>query len=274
VSGHTDAAGSRPAAGGKNPAPRGKNLAALRLILPYLRPYWAQSVGAAVALLAAAGLQLGLGQGVRRLIDHGFAANSAAGLNAAALVMLAVVGALACATAARFALVSWLGERISADLRRNIFTHVITLAPDYFETARTGDLLSSMTADISLLQSLVGSAISMALRNVLTLFGALALLVLTSPKLAGIVVLVVPMVVVPLVLFGRRERAFSRAAQDRVGDLGCGLYRRRIIRIDAFDSCRRQRRSLFGPARRAAHDPALRLQSLGQSGASEPKSED
>ena len=200
--------------------PPGKKLAALRLMLPYLRPYWAQLLGAAVALLAAAGLQLGLGRGVRRLIDHGFAANSASGLNQAALVMVAVVAALAVATAARFALVSWLGERISADLRRDLFSHVIKLAPDYFETARTGDLLSSMTADISLLQSLVGSAISMALRNVLTLIGALALLVLTSAKLAGIVVLVVPGVVVPLVLFGRRERKFSRLAQDRVGDLG------------------------------------------------------
>lgn len=201
-------------------APRGKRLAALRLLLPYLRPYWLQSIGAGIALLAASGLVLTLGQGLRRLIDHGFAAGSGAGLNRAALLMVGVVGLLACATAARFSLVSWLGERVSADLRRDLFAHVLRLSPEYFETARTGDLLSRMTADVTLLQSLVGSAISMALRNVLSLAGALGLLIATSPKLAGLIVLVVPVVVVPLVLFGRRERKLSRLAQDRVGDLG------------------------------------------------------
>jgi ATP-binding cassette subfamily B protein len=157
---------------------------------------------------------------VRQLIDHGFAGHSNASLNAAALTMFAVVAALSCATATRFALVSWLGERITADMRRDLYAHIIKLSPEFFETARTGDILSRMTADISLLQSLVGSAISMALRNLLTLVGALAMLLLTSPKLAFIIVLVVPLVVVPLLFFGRRERKLSRIAQDRVGDLG------------------------------------------------------
>ncbi|WP_431302126.1 ABC transporter transmembrane domain-containing protein [Sediminicoccus sp. BL-A-41-H5] len=196
-----------------------RSVASLRVILPYLRPYAGRTAAAAVALLVAAGLVLLLGQGLQRLIDQGFADRSAASLNSAAFFMFAVVAALGVATATRFYLVSWLGERVAADLRRAVFDHVITLSPSYFETARTGDILSRMTADIALLQSLIGSAISMGLRTALTATGALALLIMTSPKLAGIVVVVVPLVVGPLVLFGRRERRLSKAAQERVADL-------------------------------------------------------
>ena len=197
-----------------------QRLIALRLLLPYLRPYRAQAAAAAAALLIAAGLMLAIGQGLRHLIDTGFSSRSPASLNTAAITMFAVVAALGAASSARFALVSWLGERISADLRRALYGHIITLSPEFFETARSGDILSRMTADIGLLQALIGSAISMWLRNSLTLIGALALLFLTSPKLAGLVVLVVPLVVIPLLIFGRRERKLSRIAQDRVGDLG------------------------------------------------------
>ena len=192
----------------------------LRLLLPYVRPYLWHVAGASLALLVAAGLMLGVGQGVRHLIDSGFGKHSPASLNMAAIVMFSVVAALGFATYARYSLISWLGERIGADLRRALFDHVITLSPGYFETARTGDILSRMTADISVLQALVGSAISMWARNLLIAVGALALLVATSPKLAGIVVVVVPIVVVPLIAFGRREKALSRVAQDRIGDLG------------------------------------------------------
>jgi ATP-binding cassette subfamily B protein len=195
-------------------------LASLRLLLPYLRPYLWRVAGAAVNLLLAAGLVLTLGQGVRRLIDTGFASGSQSQLNQAALVMFAVVALLAGATFGRFYLVSWLGERVAADLRRDVFERVIALSPAFFETARTGDILSRLTADISVLQALIGSAISQALRNSLLVLGALAMLVATSAKLAGIVVLVVPLVVVPLILFGRREKKLSRASQDRVADLG------------------------------------------------------
>ncbi len=195
-------------------------LASLRLLLPYLRPFRWQVAGAATALLIAAGLLLALGQGVRLLIDTGFASGDATRLNHAALIMFAVVAALAFATFARYFLVSWLGERTAADLRRDLFNHVITLSPEFFETARTGDILSRLTADIAVLQALIGSALSQWLRNALLLVGALAMLVVTSPKLAGVVVLVVPFVVGPLVLFGRRERRLSRAAQDRIADLG------------------------------------------------------
>ena len=199
--------------------PRSRDITSLRLLLPYLKPYGWRTLGAAVALISAASLVLLLGQGLQRLIDQGFGDRSPGSLNAAAIFMFAVVAALGVATATRFYLVSWLGERVAADLRRAVFDHVISLSPEYFETARTGDILSRMTADIALLQSLIGSAISMGLRTALTSVGALGLLIATSPKLAGIVVVVVPLVVVPLVLFGRRERKLSKFAQERVADL-------------------------------------------------------
>ncbi len=177
-------------------------------------------MGASASLLIAAGLVLALGQGVRRLIDHGFAGGNMAHLNAAALIMFLVVAALAAATFTRYSLVSWLGERVAADLRRDMFDRVLSLSPAFFETARTGDILTRLTADISVLQALIGSAISQWIRNALLLVGAFVMLLVTSPKLAGIVVLVIPLVVVPLVLFGRREKRLSRMAQDRIADLG------------------------------------------------------
>ncbi len=169
------------------------------------------------ALLLAAGLTLTLGQGLRLLIDEGF--GGAGNLDSAALFMGAVVACLAAATSARYYLVSWLGERVAADLRLRVFDHILGLSPSFFETARTGDILSRMTADVALLQALIGSAISMGLRNAVTGLGALGMLVATSAKLASIVLLVLPIVIVPLVLFGRRERRLSKAAQERVADL-------------------------------------------------------
>jgi ATP-binding cassette subfamily B protein len=200
--------------------PAVSRISSLGLLLPYMRPYLWRIFGASTALLAGSGLVLALGQGVRRLIDQGFASGSTAHLDGAALAMSIVVAALAVATFSRFYLVSWLGERVAADLRRDMFERVISLSPAFFETARTGDILTRLTSDISVLQALIGSAISLWLRNAIMLLGALVMLVVTSPKLAGIVVLVVPMVIIPLVLSGRRERRLSRDAQDRIADLG------------------------------------------------------
>jgi ATP-binding cassette subfamily B protein len=197
-----------------------RRLASLRLLLPYLRPHWLRVCGATLALFLAAGLVLGLGQGLRRLIDDGFASRDQTHLNQAASLMFAVVALLALATWCRFYLVSWLGERAAADIRRDVFEKVLSLSPTFFETARTGDILTRMTADVSVIQALIGSAISQWLRNALMLLGAFAMLVVTSAKLAGLVLVVVPIVVVPMVLFGRREKRLSRAAQDRIADLG------------------------------------------------------
>ena len=157
---------------------------------------------------------------MRHLIDGGFASGSPARLNATALAMSVVIALLAFATAARFALVTWLGERIGADLRRAVFDHVLRLSPAWFETARTGDVLSRLQADTAVLQALAGSALSQWLRSALLLIGAFGMLVVTSPLLSGLVAAVVPFVVVPLVVFSRRERKLSRVAQDRIADLG------------------------------------------------------
>jgi len=194
-------------------------LTSLRVLLPHLRPYIGRAIAASLALLVAAGLLLGLGQGLRQLIDQGFGGASPASLNGAALAMFLIVAALGASTALRFYLVSWLGERGAGDLRRAVFNHVLSLSPAYFETARTGDILSRLTADIAVLQALVGTAISQSLRNILLAIGAASMLVITSAKLAAITLVVVPVVVVPLILFGRRERKLSRSAQERVADL-------------------------------------------------------
>ncbi len=190
------------------------------MLLPFLRPYRGRAIGAAVTLALAAGLVLLLGQGVRQLIDYGFATGNAGQLNQAALAMAAVVLALGLFTGARFYLMSWLGERVAADLRAALFSQVLRQPPTFFETMRTGDVLTRLTNDTSQLQGLVGSAVSQWLRSAMLTLGALVMLVVTSPKLALLVIAVVPLVVVPLVLFGRRERKLSRAAQDRIADLG------------------------------------------------------
>ena len=197
-----------------------KRLPALRLVLPFLRPYLGRAALATAALLLSSGLLLGLGQGVRRLIDTGFAASDSRQLDQAALLMFAVIATLACMTTLRFYLMSWLGERVSGDMRRAVFDRVLALPPSFYETMRTGDVLTRLTNDVTLLQALVGSSISMWLRSLLTLLGALVMLVLTSPKLALLIVAVVPVVVLPLIVFSRRERRLARAAQDRVADLG------------------------------------------------------
>jgi ATP-binding cassette subfamily B protein len=195
-------------------------LSALRLLAPHLRRHAWQVSGAALALVLAAGLVLAVGQGLRGLIDSGFATADARALDTAALLLFAIVAALAIATCARYALVTWLGERISADLRRSLYDHLLALDPAWFDRARTGDVMSRLSSDVTLLQTLVGSAVSQGLRTAILLTGALALLVLTSAKLALIVVVVAPLVVAPLIVFGRREKKLSKAAQERIADLG------------------------------------------------------
>ena len=197
------------------------SLSALRLLLPFLRPYAGRAAAAGVSLALAAGLVLLLGQGVRRLIDEGFAsADGAAHLNQAAGAMFAVIVALGLSTSFRFYLMAWLGERVAADMRAALFAQALRLSPAFFETMRTGDVLTRLTTDTAQLQGLIGAAVSQWLRSAVVAAGALVMLVVTSPKLALLVVAVVPLVVLPLVVFGRRERRLSRSAQDRIADLG------------------------------------------------------
>jgi ATP-binding cassette subfamily B protein len=191
----------------------GGNIKVLTAIWPYLRPYLAAVLGAGVALIVAASTVLALGQGLRFMVDRGFGDGV---LDLALGVLLGVVVVLAMATYARFYIVSWIGERVVADIRQAVFDHVLKLSPGFFEITRTGEVLSRLTTDTTLLQVVIGSSISVALRNILLFLGGAMLLAVTSPKLTGIVFLFVPLVVAPIVLIGRLVRRRSRAAQDEV----------------------------------------------------------
>jgi ATP-binding cassette subfamily B protein len=200
--------------------PSSRNLGQLRLLWHFVRPYKLQVAGACVALTVAAGTVLGLGFGVRKLVDDGFASGNAELLDKAVLALFGVTLIMAAASYMRFYLVSWLGERVVADIRRAVFDQVIALSPAYYEITRTGEVLSRLTTDTTLLQLVVGTSASIALRNFLLLVGGTALLIITSAKLTGLVFLVTPLVLVPILLYGRRVRRLSRASQDRVADVG------------------------------------------------------
>ncbi|NKB22453.1 MAG: ATP-binding cassette domain-containing protein [Alphaproteobacteria bacterium] len=193
---------------------------ALRGILPYLKPYKAAIAGALVALTVAASAVLVMGVGLRALVDHGFSAGNEELLDNALIGLLVIIVTLTAATYARFFLVSWIGEKVVADMRRDVFNHILDLDSQFFETTRVGEVLSRLTTDTTLLQSVVGSQVSVALRNLLLFVGGTTMLVVTSPRLTGFVFLVVPLVVVPIIVFGRRVRKLSRASQDRVADVG------------------------------------------------------
>jgi ATP-binding cassette subfamily B protein len=197
-----------------------RDLGQLAYLWTFVRPYGRQVSGAMVALFVAAGTVLAIGIGLRSLVDDGFASSDASLLDNAVMVLLAVVLLMAAASYTRFYMVSWIGERVVADIRRAVFNHVITLSPAYFEITRTGEVLSRLTTDTTLLQMVIGSSASVALRNALLLCGGVVMLVITSPKLTGLVFLVVPVVVLPILIFGRRVRRLSRASQDRVADVG------------------------------------------------------
>ncbi|KAA1058444.1 Efflux ABC transporter, permease/ATP-binding protein [Azospirillum argentinense] len=201
-------------------ATRRRNLSPLRRLFPFLWPYRLQILGAMLALTVAAGTVLGLGQGMRVLVDQGFVAGDSALLDRALLVLLVVIVLMAASTFGRFYLVSWIGERVVADIRRAVYSHVVKLSPGFFETTKTGEILTRLTTDTEVLQVVVGSSVSIALRNTLMFVGGTAMLLVTSPKLAGLVFLGVPVVILPIIILGRRVRALSRASQDKIADLG------------------------------------------------------
>ena len=196
----------------------GGRVASLRQLWPFIWPYWRTVAAAAVALILAAGSVLLIGQAVRRIIDIGFGAGDAL-FDQYFLALLGVIVILAAATFGRFYFVTWLGERVVADLRAAVYGHVVGLSPTFFETVRTGEVLSRLTADTTLIQSVVGSSASIAMRNLLLFMGGSVLLVISSPKLTGLVFLLLPLVLAPILIFGRRVRRLSRESQDRVADI-------------------------------------------------------
>ncbi len=209
-----------PRAPGAGERPTSRNLLHLRRLWRFVRPYRLRVAGATLAVAVAAATVLGLGFGLRKLVDEGFASGNADLLDEAIWVLFGVVLLLAAASYTRFYLVSWVGERVVADLRRAVFDQVIRLSPAYYEVTRTGEILSRLTTDTSVLQMVVGTSVSIALRNAIMLVGGTVLLAVTSARLTGLVFLVVPLVLVPILVFGRRVRRLSRASQDRVADVG------------------------------------------------------
>src|SRR5450631_3396721 len=201
--------------------PRKSSLATLRGLVPFLVPYKRQFAMAGVALLVAAGATLAIPYAFKQMSDLGFGGAGTKSIRHVDLYFLALFGVasvLAVATAARFYAVSWLGERVTADIRNAVYSHVVSQSPQFFEITRSGEVLSRLTTDTTLIQAVVGTSISMALRNALLFVGGLAMMFVTSPKLSSIIIVLLVAVVLPIIMFGRRVRRLSRDSQDRIAD--------------------------------------------------------
>jgi ATP-binding cassette, subfamily B, bacterial len=201
-----------------SPAKSSARLRPLLALAPYVARYRGRAVLALISLTVAALTTLLVPVAARRMIDFGFTPEGIARINSYFSVMIAVVAILACASASRYYLVMTIGERIVADLRRDVFAHLISLSPAFFDSARSGELISRLTADTTQIKSAVGASVSIALRNLLMFVGATAMMVITSPRLSGFVLLAIPVIVLPLVAFGRWVRRLSRNAQDTLAE--------------------------------------------------------
>jgi len=218
---------AKPSQSGAQPTPgetdsdrreKGRSLKPLLRLVPFIARYKARVFAAFVALTVAAAVTLAVPVALRRVIDFGFSGENLKMINLYFAVMILVVAALAIASAMRFYLVTWLGERVVVDLRTAVFDQLTKLSLSFYETTRTGEILSRLTADTTQIKSAFGVSASIALRNLFLLVGAVTMMVLTSPKLSGLVLLAIPAIVLPLVLFGRWVRRFSRDAQDALAE--------------------------------------------------------
>ncbi|HLG86159.1 MAG TPA: ABC transporter transmembrane domain-containing protein [Alphaproteobacteria bacterium] len=229
-----------------------RNLRPLARLWPFLTPHGSRVAIAGVALVLGAASTLILGFVLKLLVDRGFARGNPAFLDQALLFMLGAVTLMAAASYARFYMVNWLGERLVADLRKALFKHMLSLDLAFYEAAKTGAVVSRITADTTLLQSVVATSAPIALRQFLTLAGGLALLFYTSLKLTALVMVVVPIVVGSIIIFGRRVRALSRATRDRVADVGAFVSEmlNAIATVQAFGRERSARREFAGTVER------------------------
>jgi ATP-binding cassette subfamily B protein len=198
--------------------PRAKSLNPLLALRPFLRPYRLMMLGAFIALLIAAAAQLALPVALRQLIDRAFAEKNLQLINKWLFGFLAATVIFGVFAALRFYLVTWVGERVVADLRAAIYRRVVRMDLLFYETTKVGEVLSRLTADTTLVQAIAGVNLSIVLRSTLSLIGALVLMALTSAKLTGVILLMIPVIIVPLILTGRRVRGLSRASQDRIAD--------------------------------------------------------
>ena len=238
--------------------PGSRDLRVLKQLFLFLRPYRRALLGAVLALLVAAAAVLGFGIVLQRVVDEGLSSGSETALNQALLLFLLVVTVMAVSVAARVYLVTWIGERVVADIRKAVFAQVLKLEPAFFEVTRTGEVISRLTVDTSLLQVVVGSTLAIAVRNALLISGGLVMLILTSGKLALLVLLGVPLAVIPLWLLGHRVRSLSRNSQDRIADIGAFvdevLYGIRTVQAFCHERIDHQR---YGVQVEAAFDAAI-----------------
>ncbi|PML77238.1 ABC transporter transmembrane domain-containing protein, partial [Vibrio sp. 10N.261.52.A1] len=200
--------------------PEKKSLSILLELIKFIQPYKGRVIAALIALIFTASLTLSVGHGIRLLIDQGFSQQSLSDLGSAIQFIMVVVVLISIGTFFRFYLVSSVGERVSADIRLSVFNHVVTLHPSYFETNGSGDIMSRITTDTTLLQSIIGSSFSMAMRSALMCLGAIIMLFATNIKLTLIVLASVPFILIPILVYGRRVRALSRKSQDSMSDVG------------------------------------------------------
>jgi ATP-binding cassette subfamily B protein len=202
-----------------NAPPSTSGLKPLRQLWGFLKPYSLIMFGAGIALTLAGSTFLVIPAILRYVIDQGLKARNAEVLNHSLLLMIIGITVLAGATYARYGLVTWLGERVVADMRRAVYAHILKLSPAFFEVTRSGDILSRLSSDTAILQSLVGSSISVALRNCVLLIGGIVMMLTTSTKLTIMVLLVIPVVIIPIVFLGRKVRRLSKQSQERVADV-------------------------------------------------------
>ena len=234
-------------------------LPSLLPVLGFLKQYRLRLAGASIALLFTAAATLSLGRGLQVLIDQGFGGGTSADLQAAIILLISIAAAIAVGTFVRFYLVSWLGERVSADIRKAVFDNIVRLHPGFFETNRSGEIMSRLTTDTTLLQTIIGSSFSMAMRSSLTLTGALVMMFITNLKLSLIIAVGVPLVLLPILVFGRRVRRLSNESQDSIASVGSYAgeviqhirvvqsYTREQFETEAFD---REVERAFAVARR------------------------
>jgi ATP-binding cassette subfamily B protein len=238
--------------------PKARSLKPLATLAPFIRPYRGRLIIALVALVVAAGAMLALPVALRQMIDHGLAAQSAATTNRYFVGLLAAAVVFGAFAALRFYYMSWIGERVVADVRDAVYRRVIRMDPTYFEVTRTGEVLSRLTTDTTLVQTIAGSSLSIALRSTLNLVGALVMLTLTSGKLMAALVVLLPLVIVPLIAVGRRVRALSRTSQDRIADSSglAGETLNAIQTVQAYTLEELQSRR-FGAAVEASFDAGI-----------------
>ncbi|MEZ5565522.1 MAG: ABC transporter transmembrane domain-containing protein [Gammaproteobacteria bacterium] len=244
--------------------PKGSSLQPLRELLPFIRPHWRMLALAMLALLVSTGAMLSLPVALRYVVDFGIEGQDPAEINRYFIYLFGVAILFGTFAAARIYLVNWLGERVVADMRQAVYRRVLRMDPTFFEVTRTGEVLSRITTDTTLIQAIAGSGISIALRNTIQLAGSVVMLAVTSPRLMGMILLLVPAVVIPLIVIGRRVRKLSRTAQDRIADTSglAGETLNAIETVQAFTMEEFQGRR-FGDAVQASFTAAIRRAKAG-----------